>query len=153
MKFFLAAFLSFSLVSCSLLSKYRKTAFTYTSGGKSFSIPILVPKGYTRERTEVDSSGNTRLEYFYGGKTYFYVAHLEDTTALLLPIAEDANIPHVSRTGALIYKGQDAEQLFWREIRKGDLRVGYRYVPVSREARFDSATNFAAFRPLGRKGQ
>src|SRR5215217_882287 len=136
-------FFTVSLSSCFLFPKYRRTNFTYTEGGHSYFIPIVVPKGYVRERTEVDSSGNTILSYFYDSKASFYVAYLVDTATNLQPIIEEENIPRVAiTTGAFIYKGMDADMLYWREIRKDNLRVGYRSVPRELESRFDSATNY-----------
>ena len=136
----------FSLLnSCFLFSKYKRTDFTYDVGAQAFAIPIVVPKGYNRERTEVDSSGNTILSYTYGNNAVFYVAHMEDTSVQIQPISEEDNIPRAaSTTGALIYKGIDTNHLLWREIRQNDLRVGYRFVPRELESRFDSATNYAA---------
>lgn len=135
--------------SCFLASKYKRTDFTYDAGAQSFTIPIVVPKGYTRERTEVDSSGNTILSYSYPNQAVFYVAHMEDTSVQIQPIKEENNLPGMApATGAVIYKGMDRDHLLWREIRQNDLRVGYRFVPKEWESRFDSATNYAAAHPL-----
>ena len=136
-------FLFVTTGSC-ILSKYKRTNFTYNDDSVSYSIPIVVPKGFTKERTEIDSMGNTILSYSYGDKTLFYVAHLQDTATRLQPIIEEQHIPHVAlSTGALVYKGVDADNQYWREIRRKDLRVGYRSVPRELESRFDSATNYA----------
>lgn len=151
-KYAILLFLFSLLNSCFLFSKYRRTDFTYDVGAQSFAIPIVVPKGYSRERTEVDSSGNTILSYTYGNNAIFYVAHMEDTSVQIQPIPEPENIPRIAlETGAVIYKGIDADQLLWREIRQNNLRVGYRFVPRELESRFDSATNYAVVRLL--KGQ
>jgi hypothetical protein len=49
----------------------------------------------------------------------------------------------------LVYKGQDEKELFYREIRQGNLRFGYRQVSPDAELLFDSATNFASLqKPL-----
>lgn len=141
--------LSLCLSSCFLFSKYKRTTFTYNKENQSYSIPIVVPKGYIKERTEVDSSGNTILSYTYDSGALFYIAHLEDTTTQLQPIAEKDNIPRVAlNTGAVIYKGLDSTHLFWREIQQNNFRVGYRFVPKELEHRFDSATNYAVVHPL-----
>jgi len=142
-------FLTLTLSSCFLFSKFKRTNFTYSEGAHSYFIPILVPKGYIKERTEVDSSGNTILSYSYSSKASYYVAYLVDTATQLQSIIEEDNIPRVAMaTGAFIYKGMDADMLYWREIRKDNLRVGYRSVPRELESRFDSATNYVAVRPL-----
>ncbi|HEX2608681.1 MAG TPA: hypothetical protein VHK91_14940, partial [Flavisolibacter sp.] len=134
-----------ALASCSLAGKFRKSEFTYTEGTIEQSIPILIPKGYTSEKTEVDSSGNTILTYRYKDNSIFYIAHLADTSVQLQPFIESQNIPRVAlQTGAWVFKGIDREDLFWREIRNQTIWTGYRFVPSETEARFDSATNYVA---------
>ncbi len=141
-------FLSVGLSSCFLFSKYRRTDFTYNEGPQTFSIPVVVPKGFTKEKTEVDSSGNTILSYSYKNNAFFYVAHVVDTSVQIQPIAEDDHIPRLfTETGAIIYKGMD-KGLYWREIRQNDIWVGYRFVPPEWESRFDSATNYAVVHPI-----
>jgi hypothetical protein len=150
-KFTTILFLWVVLNSC-FLSKYKRTNFTYSEGSQSYSIPIVVPKGFAKERTEVDSSGNTILSYFYekkAGKAFFYIAHMVDSSTQLQPIIEEEHIPQVRLgTETLVYKGLDKENLYWREVRKGELRVGYHSVPKHLESRFDSATNYAIVHPL-----
>jgi hypothetical protein len=137
------------LSSCFLFSKYRRTDFTYNKGLQSYAIPVVVPKGFVKERTEVDSLGNTILSYVYKNNALFYIAHLEDTTTQVQPIAESENQPRVnSITGALVYKGLDSFNLYWREVRRNDLRFGYRFVPKEWEVRFDSATNYGIVQRL-----
>lgn len=144
-------FLWIGASSCFLSGQYRKTSFMYTVGTQSYSFPILVPKGYTKERTEVDSSGNTILSYLYGSKTTFYIAHLEDTSRQLLPFMDKAmQLRKDSVSGTVVYKGVDADKLFWKEIRRSNFRTGYHSVPEKREALFDSATNYCAAQALSR---
>jgi len=142
-------FLCIVLSSCFLFSKYRRTDFTYNEGSQSYTIPIVVPKGFVTEKTEVDSSGNTILSYVYKNNALFYIAHLEDTSTQLQPIEENKNEPRINlTTGALVYKGVDSTNLYWREIRRNDLRFGYRFVPKEWEVRFDSATNYGIVQRL-----
>ncbi|MGN6402169.1 MAG: hypothetical protein ACTHMD_17045 [Flavisolibacter sp.] len=149
MKSVVILFLCATLSSCFLFSKYRRTDFTYNEGSQSYTIPVVVPKGFVKERTEVDSSGNTILSYVYKNNALFYIAHLEDTAAQVQPIAEDENQPRISlMTGALVYKGLDSFNLYWREVRRNDLRFGYRFVPKEWEIRFDSATNYGMVQRL-----
>jgi hypothetical protein len=146
-------FLLVVLSSCFLSSQYRKTTFMYSTGSKFYSIPIIVPKGYTKERTEVDSSGNTILSYTYGEKTTFYVAHLEDSSKQLQPIDKKQNKQQIdSVTGLVMYKGLDSNALFWKEIQGQNFRTGYRYVPKSSENKFDSAANYCALQTITRNG-
>jgi hypothetical protein len=122
-------------------------------GAKSYSVPIIVPKGYTKERTEVDSSGNTILSYTYGEKTTFYVAHLQDSSKQLQPIDKQQNQPQIdSVTGLVMYKGLDSNALFWKELQGQNFRTGYRYVPKSSENKFDSAANYCALQTRARNG-
>lgn len=142
-------FLSAALSSCFLFSKYKRTDFTYNEGSQSYTIPVVVPKGFVREKTEVDSSGNTILSYVYKNHALFYIAHLEDTTTQVQPISENENEPRINlTTGALVYKGVDSVNLYWREIRRNSLRFGYRFVPKKWEVRFDSATNYGIVQRL-----
>lgn len=141
-------FLSMALSSCFLISRYRRTEFMYNEGAQSFSIPVVVPKGFTREKTEVDSSGNTILSYTYKNNAFFYVAHMVDTSVQIQPMAAEDHIPRrFTLTGGLVYKGMD-KGLYWREIRQNDIWVGYRFVPREWESRFDSATNYAVVHPV-----
>lgn len=149
MKSTVILFLCIVLSSCFLFSKYRRTDFTYNEGPQSYTIPVVVPKGFVKERTEVDSSGNTILSYVYKNNALFYIAHLEDSTTQVQPIAEDKNQPRINEiTGALVYKGLDSTHLYWREVRRNDLRFGYRFVPKEWEMRFDSATNYGIVQRL-----
>ena len=149
MKSVVILFLCATLSSCFLFSKYRRTDFTYNEGSQSYTIPVVVPKGFVKERTEVDSSGNTILSYVYKNNALFYIAHLEDTATQVQPIAEDENQPRINlMTGALVYKGLDSFNLYWREVRRNDLRFGYRFVPKDWEIRFDSATNYGIVQRL-----
>lgn len=129
--------------SCLVFSPYTRTGFTYNQGARTYTLPVVVPRGFTREKTEIDSSGNTILSYTYGNGAWFYVAHLEDTTAQLQAIPEGESWPQIFLpNGALVFKGMDSAHLYWREIRRKDLRFGYRFVPGAWESRFDSATNY-----------
>jgi hypothetical protein len=112
-----------------------------------------VPKGYTKERTEVDSSGNTILSYTYGEKTTFYVAHLEDSSKQLQPIDKQQHPQQIdSVTGLVTYKGLDSNALFWKEIYNQNFRMGYRFVSKSSENRFDSAANYCALQTMTHNG-
>jgi len=135
------------LSSCFLFPKYRRTSFTYNDNTNTYSIPVIIPKGFTKERTEVDSSGNTILTYSYGPEL-FYMAYMSDTSSAIHAIDETINIPRFYEpTGALVYKGMDSIHLYWREVRQNKLRSGYRNVSGEMEARFDSATNYFMVHP------
>jgi hypothetical protein len=109
---------------------------------------VIIPKGFSKERTEVDSSGNTILTYSYGPEL-FYMANMADTSTYVFPIDELINIPRLYEpTGALVYKGMDSTHLYWREVRQNKLRTGYRNVSPEKEVRFDSATNYFMVHPI-----
>jgi hypothetical protein len=145
--------LSFALSSCFLFSKYKRSSFAYNQNGDTYSIPVIIPKGYKKERTEVDSSGNTILTYSYGPEL-FYMAYMADTSSFVHPIDELINIPRLYEpTGAFVYKGMDSMHLYWREVRQNKLRTGYRNVSPEKEVRFDSATNYFMVHPISPKMQ
>src|SRR6478672_12699831 len=117
-----------ALNSCFLFSKYKRSSFTYNENGSTYSVPVIIPKGFTKERTEVDSSGNTILTYSYGPEL-FYLAYMSDTSSAIHAIDETINIPRFYKpTGALVYKGMDSLHRYWREVRQDKLRSGYRNV-------------------------
>jgi hypothetical protein len=139
--------LALLLLFVSGCSPYRRSVFTYTDNGESISLPIIIPKGSKKEEQKTDGSGNTIKTYKYGNAV-FYVAHLKDTAVELQPIIRSWNIPRKSSSGAVVFKGQDANDLFWREVRRQQYRFGYQYVPGAAEYKFDSATNYAIAMPL-----
>lgn len=134
---------SILLSSCFLFKEYRKKKFVYTANAQKVSLPIIVPKGYLKqERT--DTAGISLYTFSYPGGAILYAAYLTDTTAELQPINTIIHQPHIHRLGGVVYKGQDENELYYREIRQGAFRFGYRFVPEIFELQFDSATNFAS---------
>jgi len=123
--------------------KYKTSRFTYTRNGQAVSIPLVVPKGFQRQE-RVDTAGVSLQTFYYPNGAMLYAAFLQDTLMELQPFDKRLHQPHTRRAGGLVYKGQDAEERFYREIRQGNLRFGYRLVPRSAELQFDSATNFAS---------
>ncbi len=123
--------------------KYKASQFTYTRNGQAVSVPLVVPKGFVKqERT--DTAGVSLQTFYYPNGALLYAAFLQDTMMELQPFDERMHQPHIHRLGGLVYKGQEADERFYREIRQGNLRFGYRLVPRSAELQFDSATNFAS---------
>jgi len=128
---------------------WQKGQFSYTGSNGTKTIPFVIPNGYARQAQQVDSAGNTIRTFRYSSGSIFYIAHMADTSMHIQVIDPDANIPRVSlHNGALVFKGMDENQRYWREVRQGAFRVGYRGVSPQREARFDSATNYAVVWPL-----
>jgi hypothetical protein len=139
----LVGLLFFSLGSCFLFREYRETQFSYSGNGQASVIPLVVPKGFSRqERT--DTAGIALQTFHYPNGAILYTAYLADTTYELQPFDSRLHQPQIHRLGGLVYKGQDDKELFYREIRQGHLRFGYRKVPSGVELLFDSATNFAS---------
>lgn len=143
MKFIFFISTAILLCSCYLLKDYRKKEFVYQSNGHNSTQPFIVPKGYLKEEKK-DTAGITLHTFYYPGGTFLYAAYLTDTTYELQSINKVIHQPLIHRLGGQVYKGQDTNELFYREIRQGNLRFGYRYVPAYLEHLFDSATNFAS---------
>lgn len=141
-KIFAAAILITSLNSCFLFGAYKKTSFNYTKQNKTITVPVLVPKGYKGKTVTTDRFGNHSIVFNYG-KAFFYVTHVVDSSLLTQIIDYHENIPRTDSLHTLIFKGMDESGLFWREVFRPHLRVGYRYIPGHLEGRFDEATNFA----------
>lgn len=133
----------FFFSSCFLFKDYRKKEFSYIVNGQNASLPIIVPKGYVKEEKR-DTAGMSLYTFYYPGGAYLYAAHLTDTTYELQRINKAIHQPHIHRLGGLVYKGQDENEMYYREIQQGNLRFGYRFVPAYLELQFDSATNFAS---------
>ena len=136
-------FVSSALCSCFLFKDYRKKEFIYSRNGQAATLPIIVPKGYLKQET-ADTAGVMLHTFYYKGGAILYAAYLTDTTAELQPINKGIHQPQLHRLGGLVYKGQDEGELYYREIRQGSFRFGYRFVPEVLELQFDSATNFAS---------
>ena len=143
MKFIPALFVAVLLSSCFLFKDYKKKEFVYSKGGQTASLPIIVPKGYLKQES-ADTAGVIVHTFYYSGGAILYTAYLTDTTVALQPISASAHQPQFHRLGGTVYKGQDENELYYREIRQGAFRFGYRFVPEIFELQFDSATNFAS---------
>lgn len=140
-------FLLFVLSACFLRKEYKTSAFTYSANGQKATIPLVVPKGFTKEETR-DTAGIRLQTFYYPSGALLYAAYLSDTAFEIQPFDKSLHQPRIFPTGGLVYKGQDEKELFYREVRQGHLRFGYRLVPETQELLFDSATNYA---PLQRR--
>lgn len=136
-------FLMMVFSSCFLFKDYRKKEFSYSNNGQTAVLPIIVPKGYVKEE-KADSAGVRVHSFHYNGGAILYTAYLTDTSVQLHPINQVLHQPLVHRLGGTVYKGQDENHLYYREIRQGPFRFGYRYVSGIFELQFDSATNHAS---------
>ncbi|HEX8316004.1 MAG TPA: hypothetical protein VF609_13475 [Flavisolibacter sp.] len=106
-------------------------------------MPLIVPRGFVKQERR-DTAGVSLQTFYYPGGAIMYAAYLADTTFEIQPFSKTSHQPLVHRLGGLVFKGQDENELFYREIRQGNLRFGYRGVPSLNEDFFDSATNFAS---------
>lgn len=131
------------LASCFLFRDYRQTAFIYNQNGRPTSIFLVVPKGYVKKE-RLDTSGITMQTYSYPDGAMLYAAYLSDTTFEIQPFNKAIHQPLIHRLGGLVYKGQDSALTFFREIRQGNMRFGYRGVSSLNEGLFDSSTNHAS---------
>jgi hypothetical protein len=137
-------FLVFVLSACIFRKeKYKASQFTYSHNGQAALVPLVVPKGFNKqERT--DTAGVTLQTFYYPNGAILYAAFLKDTMMELQPFDKRLHQPHIHILGGSVYKGQDEKELYYREIRQGNLRFGYRLVPRDVELQFDSATNYAS---------
>ena len=133
----------FAISSCFLFKDYKRSEFTYSQNGITTTVPLVVPRGFVKTEN-VDTAGVLLKTFYYGNGAMLYAAYVNDTAILLQPIDERLHEPQYHRLGGLVYKGQNKDELFYREIRQGNLRFGYRGVPGAWELLFDSATNHAS---------
>lgn len=131
------------ITGCFLVKDYSKRSFAYSAHGQAATLPVIVPRGYLKQES-ADTAGIRLQAWYYPGGAMIYTAYLNDTTAELQPISKAVHQPQVHRLGGLIFKGQDENELFYREIRRGNFRFGYRFVPRGMEWEFDSSTNYAS---------
>lgn len=129
--------------ACFLSKEYKQSTFTYTRNGQAVVVPLLVPKGFTNEE-RIDTAGVIVHEFRYGDGAILYTAYLTDSTTELQPINKARHQPVRGPQDGLVYKGMDSNERFFREIRRGPFRFGYRNVSREEELKFDSATNYAA---------
>ena len=129
--------------SCFFRRGYKASSFTYSHGGQSATIPLMVPRGYSKVETK-DTAGISLETFYYPNGVLLYSAYLTDTAYEIQSFDSSLHQPQIHRLGGLVYKGQDEKELFYREIRQGNLRFGYRYVPDRLEFVFDSCTNYAS---------
>lgn len=135
--------LSSALSACFLAREYKQKQFTYTDNGRLVTLPLVVPRGFLKEEKK-DTAGSTVQTFYYPGGAVLYTAFLQDTGFAIQPFDEALHQPQVHRLGGLVFKGQNKDDLYYREIRRGNLRFGYRLVSEAHELQFDSATNFAS---------
>jgi hypothetical protein len=134
---------SAALSACFLAREYKQKQFTYSDNGRLVTLPLMVPRGYLKEEKK-DTAGITLQTFYYPGGAMLYTAYLQDTAFTIQPFNESLHQPQIHRLGGLVFKGQDEKNLYYREIRRGNLRFGYRLVPEAVELPFVSATNFAS---------
>lgn len=132
------------LASCSFFDKMRKSSFTYPGPSGQNTVNLLVPSGYKKKQTYTDSSGNLEQTYKYKDGSLLYVAYVQDTTKRYQFIDTALHQPRQLSNGATIYKGMNPDWQIWKEARLGRFRIGYHFVTVDNEGRFDSAVNYSA---------
>ncbi|HVG16033.1 MAG TPA: hypothetical protein VM935_13780 [Chitinophagaceae bacterium] len=139
------------LSSCSPFRSMRVKTFPYTTGGKTNILPLLVPNKFSKAENVRDSSGNEAMVYTYPDGAFLYFAN-GDTLKEYQPINEAMNVRLPHPAGGWMYKGMDSsKRLFWREVKQGNLRFGYRNVTPDLEIKFDSSLNYASYPKLRRR--
>jgi hypothetical protein len=144
MKIAFVFFLSVCLCSCFLFKDYKKKEFSFTQNGQTRTLSLLVPKRYAKEEAK-DTGGIMLYSFQYPNGAVLYAAYLTDTNYQLQTFNASIHQPLELQQGGQVYKGQDENDNFYREIRQGNLRFGYRSVPEAKEVLFDSATNYASW--------
>lgn len=129
--------------SCFLRRDFKSSSFAYNQNGQARTISLVVPRGYNKMEKK-DTAGVTLETFYYPNGALVYAAYLTDTSYEVQPFDKTLHQPQIHRLGGLVYKGQDEKELFYRDIRQGNLRFGYRSVPKAMEFVFDSSTNFAS---------
>lgn len=130
-------------------SPFRRTTFTYTDNGQTFTHPVIVPRGYRKVSNHTDSAGNTVQAYDYRNKASYYIAYVKDTNRFVQPLVLSENLPRkYINSEAWMYKGLDPSFLYWKEVHRQHLRAGYVNVGADKEAAFDSASTYVAVMPL-----
>jgi hypothetical protein len=132
--------------SCSVFTGFKRKTFTYNEKNESQAISLRVPAGYDKEQI-IDSGGSKEQWYYYDNGAVLYFAQTV-TAKEYQPIDSAVNKPSLHLGGGLLYKGFGQNALYWREYRLDSLRFGYKNVPYSMEARFDSAVNYAGYRKV-----
>jgi hypothetical protein len=147
----LLIFVLFFLSSCTLFQGFRTKSFSYTTGKEKRILPLLVPAKYLKEERTSDENGNEVIVYTYPDSAFLYFANA-DTVKEYQPINEEMHLPLPHPAGGWMYKGMDSsKRLFWREIKQGNLRFGYRNVSPDLEIKFDSSLNYASYPKLRRR--
>lgn len=130
------------IYSCNPYKALRTDRFSYTENGLKKTLELKVPKGFTKEKNEVDSAGSEKQTFRYANGAELYFMHLASPNSY--PDFDTAN--HIGKQqlhGGLFYKEQDAAQRFWREVFVKNFRFGYRHAKIDKqEALLDSALNF-----------
>ena len=144
MKNAVALFLVLITLAC---SPFRQTSFTYNNAGQTFSLPVIVPKGFSKQTNYSDSLGNQIHTFDYKDGAFYYLAFVADTNTFIQPVDTSIHFPQILSSGAKGFKSADSTFKFWREVHNKNLRAGYRYVYGDAEFIFDSASTHFGMMP------
>jgi len=134
------------LQSCLSQKEHVRRNFSYKDDmGVSRDIPVIVPKGYTRQEIRLLDNGILEQVYHYRNGSLMFFAYMP-RGGDYLPIDTAYHIPQPQYQGGIFYKGTGIGEYWWREAQINALRVGYTKVPSDYEWRFDSAVNYVRFR-------
>jgi len=141
MKFTAVVFILIVFNSCFLFRDFRRSRFSFSENGRSLPVEVVVPKGYSRTESQIDSAGNQIQYYYYSGGTVLYFALMKDTATELQPINYNLNIPR-QLYHTIYFKGLDSADHYWRETRFNNYRAGYKNVEEGEDGNFDSSLNY-----------
>ncbi len=136
--------------SCSLFNGFNRRKFQYTANNSPQNLSLLVPKGFKGEKKMVDSAGNLQQVFSYENGAFLYFAFVKDTTKTYQLFVEENHIAKKHPGGGYFFKGRDSTGLYWRELKQGNFRAGYRNVSSEIEEKFDSAINHAGYQRIER---
>ncbi len=110
-------------------------------------MPVIVPKGFSKQTNYRDSLGNQVNTFDYKDGAFYYVAFVADTNSFIQALDTSIHFPQIFSSGAKGYKSADSTFKFWREVHNKNLRAGYSYVYGDKEFVFDSATTHFGMMP------
>ncbi|RYY96052.1 MAG: hypothetical protein EOO11_14420 [Chitinophagaceae bacterium] len=102
------------------------------------TIRMWVPNDYARELLRLEPRGGATQFYTYRNGAIFYVSWKVPT-----PVFNEENIRRAysaeAATREELLQGTDASSLYWKQLKVGDLYVGYLNVPGVRRPDFEKS--------------
>jgi len=124
-----------SLYNCGQTKALSFSTYTFISAGKKEKFAIEIPKGYIDVNQNLDNA--LLKEYVYPDGSILYIS-------LDISYSDSPNKRNWSKcsnpkTGYKCEEGEQDNGLFWKEIFKNNLVLGYLNIPKPRKLEFDKA--------------